>query len=313
LLVNNTSGSGTGTAGVTVNGGTLGGTGTIDGIVTVNSGGTLYPGPGTAIGALTLNSPPVFNGTNLVKIDRNASLSDKLILSSGTLSFGGTLVVSNAGAALLGGEMFTNFIAPARTGAFAGSVMPALNNGLNWYLGDLIPYGRIKVNRNPVAGPVIATNIPAGQLQIPIASLAANATDADGDTVSVAGINLISTNGVTLVTIDTSIFYSSAGNAVDQINYTISDGHGGIAAGAVTILPSTVGQFISQPTVNANSTTIHFAGGPGLTYYVERSISFPDWTTVSTNVMPASGVLDFIDDFHDLSEPPASALYRLRW
>ena len=52
LLVNNTSGSGTGTGAVTINsGGVLGGSGTIGGAVTLNSGGTLFPGaglPGTA-------------------------------------------------------------------------------------------------------------------------------------------------------------------------------------------------------------------------------------------------------------------------
>jgi hypothetical protein len=37
------------------------------------------------------------------------------------------------------------------------------------------------------------------------------------------------------------------------------------------------------------------------------------WLTISTNLMPANGVLDFTDDFHDLTEPPSSAFYRLSW
>jgi hypothetical protein len=57
-----------------------------------------------------------------------------------------------------------------------------------------------------------------------------------------------------------------------------------------------------------------FAGGPGLTYYVERSTNNPpDWTTISTNVMPPNGILYYSDDFHDLPSPPDSAFYRLRW
>ena len=44
LLINNTLGSGTGSGAVNVNGGTLGGTGSIAGSVTVNNGGTLAAG-----------------------------------------------------------------------------------------------------------------------------------------------------------------------------------------------------------------------------------------------------------------------------
>src|SRR5207249_201128 len=71
LLVNNTTGSGTGTGALTVNAGTLGGTGVIAGPVTLNAAGTLSPGADSAIGTLTFNSPPSFNGTNFMKIDRN--------------------------------------------------------------------------------------------------------------------------------------------------------------------------------------------------------------------------------------------------
>jgi hypothetical protein len=46
---------------------------------------------------------------------------------------------------------------------------------------------------------------------------------------------------------------------------------------------------------------------------VERSTNLPVWLTISTNVAPANGVFDYIDDFHDLDEPASSAFYRLRW
>jgi GH25 family lysozyme M1 (1,4-beta-N-acetylmuramidase) len=317
LFVDNTLGSGTGFGSVVVVAGTLGGTGIISGPVTIASGGTLSPGSPTLIGTLTLNSAPTFNGTNFMQIDRNGGspLADKIVRTGGTLTYGGTLVVSNSGASLVGGEMFTNFVAPTYAGAFATAIMPTLNSGLNWYLGDLTSFGRIKVNRSPVPGPtLIFTNTPGAQLQIPIASLAAGASDADGDAVTLSGINLTTTNGVTLVTNDTTIFYSNNANPADLFNYTISDGHGGSATGTVTIAASTIGQFISPPSVSASSVTLHFAGGPGLTYYLERSINLPpDWVTISTNIVPANGIIDYIDDFHDLSGPPSSSFYRLRW
>jgi autotransporter-associated beta strand protein len=317
LAVDNAVGSGTGSGLVSVYAGTLCGTGTISGPVTIFSGGTLAPGSPTAIGTLTLNSAPTFNGTNFIQINRNGGspLADKVVLTAGTLTYGGTLVVSNSGAALVGGEMFTNFVAPAYAGSFAGTILPALNSGLNWYLGDLTSSGRIKVNRSPVPGPTLTfTNAPGVQLQIPISSLTAGVTDPDGDAVNLSEINLTTTNGVTLVTNGTTIFYLNTANPADSFNYTISDGHGGSATGTVIIAASAVGQFISQPTVNGSSMMLHFAGGPGLTYFLERTIDLPpNWVTISTNLVPSNGVLDYLDDFHDLSGPPSSSFYRLRW
>jgi len=317
VFVDNTSGSGTGSGGVAVYAGTLGGTGIISGPVTIFNGGTLAPGSAAAIGALTLNTSPTFNGTNFMQINRNGSspLADKIVLTGGTLTYGGTLVVSNSGAGLLGGEVFTNFVAPAYAGAFANTILPALNSGLNWYLGDLTSYGRIKVNRSPVPGPTLTfTNTPGAQLQIPILSLTAGVTDSDADTVTLSGINLTTTNGVTLATNGTTISYANSANPADSFNYTISDGHGGTATGTVIIAASTIGQFIGQPIVNGGSVTLHLAGGPGLTYYLERTINLPpDWLTISTNIVPASGIVDYVDDFHDLSGPPFSSFYRLRW
>ncbi len=315
LLVNNTNGSGTGSGGVTVNGGTLGGTGTIDGAVTVNSAGTVAPGKVSSIGKLTFSSAPTFNGTSFVRIDRNGGspLADKIVLSSGTLSYGGTLVVSNSGATLAGGEVFTNFAAGAYSGAFAATILPTLNNGLNWYTGMLTTNGTIKVNRSPVANPVTFTNVPPLVLQIPMASLTANDTDADGDTITLTGINLATTNGITLLTNNTFIFYSNYVSVIDQFNYTISDSHGGSATGAVHITSSPTGRPTSNPSGNGNSVTLHFAGRSGWTYYLERSTNLSVWVTIWTNVAPASGVFDYTDDFHDLNEPPPAAFYRLGW
>jgi autotransporter-associated beta strand protein len=315
LLVNNTTGSGTGSGSVTVNGGTLGGIGTIAGAVTVNSGGTVAPGTTSSIGKLTFNSVPTLNGTNFMEINRNGGspLADKIVLSSGTLNYGGTLVVSSAGAALTGGEVFTIFAASAYSGAFAATILPTLTSGLNWYMGMLTTNGTIKVNRRPVANPVTFTNEAPLVLQIPIANLTANDTDADGDTITLTGINLTTTNGVTLLTNDTFIFYSNYVSVIDQFNYTISDGHGGSATGVVQIASSPTGRFTDYPSGNGNSVTLHFAGRPGWTYYLERSTNLAIWATIWTNVAPAGGEFDYMDDFQDLNEPASAAFYRLRW
>ena len=83
FLVNNTSGSGTGTGSVTVNSGTLGGGGTISGAVTVNAGGTISPG--NSVGSLTLQNNLTFSGAsgNLATyfVELSGATSDKLAIT----------------------------------------------------------------------------------------------------------------------------------------------------------------------------------------------------------------------------------------
>ena len=316
LLVNNLTGSGTGSGVVTVNAGTLGGSGIIAGVVTVASGGTISPG--TSIGTLTFNSAPTLNGTNFMEINRNdgSSLADKVALTSGTLNYGGALVVSNVGATLVGGEVFTNFTASAYTGAFANTSLPALNSGLNWYLGGLTTNGTIKVNRSPTINSVTVTNIFPDVLKIPIASLTTNGADADGDTLLLSAFGPATTNGVTLTTDNTFLIYSNNVNIADKFTFIISDNRGGTATNTVTIAPSRVvtGEFAGQPTVSENSVTLHFSGTSGQTYYVERSTNLPPaWLTISTNIAPENGLFDYTDNFQDLGGPPSTAFYRLRW
>jgi len=316
LLVNNPTGSGTGSGIVTVNAGVLGGTGTIAGGVTVNSAGTISPG--TSIGTLTLNSAPIFNGTNFVEINRNGGspLADKIVLTSGTLNYSGTLVVSNTGAALTGGEMFTLFSAPAFSGAFANSILPGLGAGLNWYTDSLLVNGTIKVNRKPATTPLWFTNVAPAALEIPFSTLTGNATDADADTLTLAGVDLTTTNGLALATNATSITYSNLASVVDQFSYTISDGHGGAASGLVNIVnvaASPSAGFVGVPAVSGGSVLLNFSAAPGWPYYLERSTNLVIWKTIWTNVAPASGVFDYTDNFNDLSEPPPSAFYQLRW
>ena len=74
LLVNNTSGSGTGTGNVIVNGGTLGGTGTISGAVTV-AGGTVAPG--LSPGLLTTGSV-AFDDTSTFSVEILGTLFDEV-------------------------------------------------------------------------------------------------------------------------------------------------------------------------------------------------------------------------------------------
>src|SRR5438552_15167436 len=82
LLVNNTSGSGTGSGGVTVqSGGTLGGKGAISGSVTVQSGAVLSPGAST--GRLTIGGALTLGGTTLMELNKSSSPTNDSVAVSG--------------------------------------------------------------------------------------------------------------------------------------------------------------------------------------------------------------------------------------
>jgi autotransporter-associated beta strand protein len=93
LLVNNTSGSGTGTGGVQVNSGRLGGSGTIAGAVTVGDGSGrsafLSPGASAAdLGTLAIQSALMFNSAATYRFQVNSTTfeKDKVIASGVTIN-----------------------------------------------------------------------------------------------------------------------------------------------------------------------------------------------------------------------------------
>lgn len=92
LLANNTTGSATGTGAVNVNGGVLGGTGSISGATAINSTGTLSPG--TSIGALATGALTFNGGSTLLYELNTTTVAADLLNANGNLSFDGTATLS---------------------------------------------------------------------------------------------------------------------------------------------------------------------------------------------------------------------------
>jgi len=112
---------------------TLAGYGAVNGTVVNN--GTIAPGlPIGAFATLTLRNPPVLNGLVLMQIDRHngAPQSDRILLPSSAMTYGGTLTVTNVGVALQAGDTFQLFSAASYGGSFVISNLPPLGNGLAW-------------------------------------------------------------------------------------------------------------------------------------------------------------------------------------
>ena len=137
LLINSPSGNGNI---VITNGGTLGGTGSISGIISVQVGGKLAPGIPSlgalmaSLGTLTSSNTVTLAGTVLMRIDRAAIFkNDKLAGSNIVVSPGATLTVANIGSTNLAvGDSFTLFSTPVN-GSFSTLNLPALpNTSMAW-------------------------------------------------------------------------------------------------------------------------------------------------------------------------------------
>jgi autotransporter-associated beta strand protein len=133
-------------------GATLGGTGAVNGPLTVN--GTLAPGtdqPGT----LTVANKLALTGTTTLRLSKSGAtcLNDK-VAGMTRVTYGGTLVVSKLGdAALAAGDTFTLFDSRASSGSFASITLPTLSAGLQWNTAELAAKGIIKIVPVPVSPP----------------------------------------------------------------------------------------------------------------------------------------------------------------
>jgi len=174
--------------------------------------------------------------------------------------------------------------------------------------------GTFLVNPGPMAMPMTVTRTAGLTLKIAWSDVKTNWSESVGGTVTLSGINLVTTNQVHLTTNSTWIFYINSPNVDDQITYTISDGQGRTNTGVINVVinPFVTGQNATV-TVSNGTATVTFYGKPGLTYVTQRSTNLVNWVSIATNTVSSSGVINVTDTFLDLGGPPAAAYYRLGW
>jgi autotransporter-associated beta strand protein len=122
-------------------GGTLTGTGTIGANTTV--AGTLSPGI-SGIGTLNIEAALTLSGTTAMEINKTAATSDK-VSGTSSLTYGGTLTVTNLAGSLAAGDTFTLFNASSYSGSFSIFNLPPLTGGLKWDTSKLAVNGSIQV------------------------------------------------------------------------------------------------------------------------------------------------------------------------
>ncbi|MEX1049345.1 MAG: autotransporter-associated beta strand repeat-containing protein [Akkermansiaceae bacterium] len=131
---------------------TLGGIGTITAPLTIQSGGTLAPGPADGIGRLQVSSGLTLQANAILRLDLDKSSATRDVLAvTGTLARAGSLIVTNLAGALAAGDRFTIIEAANPTGAFTTITLPELPEGLEWDLSE-INSGVIEINATTPPG-----------------------------------------------------------------------------------------------------------------------------------------------------------------
>jgi autotransporter-associated beta strand protein len=172
-------------------------------------------------------------------------------------------------------------------------------------------------NPGPVAVPRNITRSKGTSVKIAIADLLAESTShADGSARELVSVGLAAQGGVT--TDGAFIYYTPANDEDDSFTFTVRDvrdyREGDTVRTAQSSINITVVNAVGTSkgvTVSEGTATVSFAGIPGYTYDVQRSTDLETWVTVDTIVAPGNGLFEFVDDFSDLGEAPASAFYRL--
>jgi len=139
-----------GTSALTVQtGAALTGSGALNGPVTVQSGATLAPGDGD-IAALVINNSLTLSGAVMMELDKSGTtLSCSQLLGITSLTYGGSLLVTNIGdirtGALSAGDTFRLFAAASYAGGFTNLTLPPLSAGLTWDPSNLLANGSLTV------------------------------------------------------------------------------------------------------------------------------------------------------------------------
>jgi hypothetical protein len=276
--------------------GTLGGNSSITGagIVTINPGGVLAPG--ASIGTLTFDTAPALQGATSLELNRNASPNaDQIALTAGTLNFGGSLVLTNGGAALADGDSFTLFTASGFNGWFNDVAAPSLASGLTLDTNKLSQTGILDVYAfTPAGGSVPLSVVKNVAADLPLTTVFAHTAGGRGAlalaSATGASHGVIATNATTLT-------YTPDANYVgsDSFICSVADTNNGIAnvTVAVTVTGSGGGNTstlaIQQSGTNFSVTV---TGNAGSNYQLQRSaaLSPTNWQAVGdVFTMPVSG------------------------
>lgn len=274
---------------------TLMGAGTNKGPVTIDSGATLQPGlGGSDTSTLNFNNTLNLAGTTLLTLNRGNAQTASRVAGVTTLTKGGTLTVANVGTDLQDGDTFTLFNSASSSGTFSVTNLPAVGTGTNWWTAN--NFDTLIFNVSPTAGPANYIRAKGISLKIAISDLLTNVTGAIvGKTIAFAGVGS-STNGATISSDSNYIYYTPANDLGESFSYSVTDGRGGSATGAINIaVVSAVSGNLSASFVGTTA-TINGFGIPGYIYVLQTTTNMDTpWWPILTNTAASDGTLNFTD------------------
>jgi autotransporter-associated beta strand protein len=151
----------TGTNAVSVTGGILSGHGLIQGPVTIQSAGRLAPGP--SIDALTISNSLSLAGVTVMELNAATGTND-LVRGLTSVTYGGTLSLSNLAGTITASMAFKLFSANSYSGAFAALTPASPGPSLAWNTNTLATDGTLRISSVVSTAPVTITNTAAGNL-----------------------------------------------------------------------------------------------------------------------------------------------------
>jgi autotransporter-associated beta strand protein len=125
-----------------LSGQTLGGSGAVSGALQVNAGAIVAPGPG--LGVLTVSGNASLSGTAAMELNKTSGTNDVLKVN-GSLTYGGTLALTNLLGTLANGNSFKLFTATSYSGAFTNITPVMPGSGLAWDASGLVTNGTLRV------------------------------------------------------------------------------------------------------------------------------------------------------------------------
>ena len=269
---------------------------------------------GIAVGNFVISQASTFVGASSTK---NPSGYTDSVAYNATLPADatGSVVFSSAN-----GAFSTNTVSGTNTTSLSISTLPRGTNlitiaylGDSNYVGSTNTLNQIVTNHPPVVNATsYARNAAVNQIKIAVTNLLTNATDVDGDSLTLAAVSA-TTNNAYIIISGGYVMYDNTNAVADEFTYTVSDGFGGTNSATVTINVDSTPLF-GQATIPAVDTTsgtatLSFAGIPTYNYSVQRSTNLTSWAVIWTTNAPAGGTFQYIDN----PAPQPSAYYRLQY
>jgi hypothetical protein len=157
----------------------------------------------------------------------------------------------------------------------------------------------VVLDRAPVANDVVIMATKGVTVTIPISELLTNVTDADGDVITLASVNIISDEGGIITTNGSTLTYAPPNNLAgngDSFGVLYSDGHGGEAVGFVTLefLPPNQIQ-IDASEIATTGVQLTLGGTPGQVYDVQVSTDLLNWSLLETVTASPTGIIGVLD------------------